>query len=287
LCVENLQPLIKDWKISVVSSAVVSNDSDRLAEYALHMSRILAYPDLDVKSALKDIDVMGEEFRRLIKKLMPLRPTQMIEQINNFLFKDKQFKANVQDYYNPLNSYLNAVLQHRCGIPITLSILYMRIAFSVNFKLYPVNFPAHFLVKHMLDDDDVEIIIDPFYGGRIMDDYSLKVLLDQFYPHQNVALTRGIVEKANVGQVLIRMLNNLKTSYYESQDLDKAEIANEMIISIDQHNPDAMRDKGLILLKRGNPLDAVKMLNLYLELDPEAEDADEILDIIKNNRTLK
>jgi regulator of sirC expression with transglutaminase-like and TPR domain len=287
LCVENLQSLIKDWKISVVSSAVLSNNSDRLAEYALHMSRILAYPDLDVNSALEDIDVMGKEFRRLIKKLMPLRPTQMIEQINNFLFKDKQFKANVQDYYNPLNSYLNVVLQHRCGIPITLSILYMRIAFSVNFKLHPVNFPAHFLIKYILDDDDVEIIIDPFYGGRIMDDYSLKALLDQFYPHQNVALTRAIVEKATVGQVLIRMLNNLKTSYYESQDLDKAEIANEMIISIDQHNPDAMRDKGLILLKRGNPIDAVKMLNLYLELDPEAEDADEILDIIRNNRTLK
>jgi regulator of sirC expression with transglutaminase-like and TPR domain len=286
LCVENLQSLIKDWKISVVSSAVLSNNSDRLAEYALHMSRILAYPDLDVNSALEDIDVMGKEFRRLIKKLMPLRPTQMIEQINNFLFKDKQFKANVQDYYNPLNSYLNVVLQHRCGIPITLSILYMRIAFSVNFKLHPVNFPAHFLIKYTLDDD-VEIIIDPFYGGRIMDDYSLKALLDQFYPHQNVALTRAIVEKATVGQVLIRMLNNLKASYYESQDLDKAEIANEMIISIDQHNPDAMRDKGLILLKRGNPIDAVKMLNLYLELDPEAEDADEILDIIRNNRTLK
>ena len=286
MCVENLQSLIKDWKISVVSSAVLSNNSDRLAEYALHMSRILAYPDLDVNSALEDIDVMGKEFRRLIKKLMPLRPTQMIEQINNFLFKDKQFKANVQDYYNPLNSYLNVVLQHRCGIPITLSILYMRIAFSVNFKLHPVNFPAHFLIKYTLDDD-VEIIIDPFYGGRIMDDYSLKALLDQFYPHQNVALTRAIVEKATVGQVLIRMLNNLKTSYYESQDLDKAEIANEMIISIDQHNPDAMRDKGLILLRRGNSTDAVKMLNLYLELDPEAEDADEILDIIRNNRTLK
>jgi regulator of sirC expression with transglutaminase-like and TPR domain len=287
LGVENLQSLIKDWKMSVVSSAVLSNNSDRLAEYALHMSRILAYPDLDVNSAVEDIDVMGEEFRLLIKNLMPLRPTQMIEQINNFLFKDKQFKANVQDYYNPLNSYLNVVLQHRCGIPITLSILYMRIAFSVNFKLHPVNFPAHFLIKYILDDNDVEIIIDPFYGGRIMDDYSLKALLDQFYPHQNVALTRAIVEKATVGQVLIRMLNNLKASYYESQDLDKAEIANEMIISIDQHNPDAMRDKGLILLRRGNSIDAVKMLNLYLELDPEAEDADEILDIIRNNRTLK
>ncbi|HJT49157.1 MAG TPA: transglutaminase-like domain-containing protein [Nitrososphaeraceae archaeon] len=285
LCVENLQSIIKDWTISVVNSAVISNNSDRLAEYALHMSRILAYPDLNVNSTLKDIDAMGEEFGGVIKKLMPLRPTQMIEQINNFLFKDKQFKANIQDYYNPLNSYLNVVLQHRCGIPITLSILYMRIAFSVNFKLHPVNFPAHFLIKHILDDN--EIIIDPFYGGRIMDDYSLKAVLDQFYPHQNVALTRAIVEKATVGQVLIRMLNNLKASYYESYDLAKAEIANEMIISIDQHNPDAMRDKGLILLKRGHPIDAVKMLNLYLELDPEAEDADEILDIIRKNRTMK
>src|SRR5918911_1138451 len=273
--------------MSVVSSAVVSNNSDRLAEYALHMSRILAYPDLDVDSALEDIDVMGEEFRRLIKKFMPLRPTQMIEQINNFLFKDKQFKANVQDYYNPLNSYLNVVLQHRSGIPITLSILYMRIAFSVNFKLYPVNFPAHFLVKYILDDDDVEIIIDPFNGGRIMDDYSLKALLQQFYPHQNIALTRAFVEKATVGQVMIRMLNNLKASYYESLDLDKAEIANEMIISIDQDNPGAIRDKGMILLKRGKPIEAVKVLNLYLELDPEAEDADEVLDIIRNNRSPK
>ena len=287
MSIENLQSLIEDWKNSVVSSVAMSNNSDRLAEYALHMSRILAYPDLHVDSALKEIDAMGGEFRQSIKKLMPLRPTQMIEQINNFLFKYKQFKSNVQDYYNPLNSYLNIVVQHRCGIPITLAILYMRIAFSVNFKLYPVNFPAHFLVKYILDDGDMEIIIDPFNGGRIMDDYSLKALLQQFYPHENIPLTRGFVEKATVGQVIIRMLNNLKASYYESLDLDKAEIANEMIISIDQDNTGAIRDKGMILLKRGKPIEAVKMLNLYLELDPEAEDADEVLDIIRNNRTTK
>jgi regulator of sirC expression with transglutaminase-like and TPR domain len=287
LSIEKLQSLIEDWKNSVVSSVAMSNNSDRLAEYALHMSRILAYPDLHVDSALKEIDAMGGEFRQSIKKLMPLRPTQMIEQINNFLFKDKQFKSNVQDYYNPLNSYLNIVVQHRCGIPITLAILYMRIAFSVNFKLYPVNFPAHFLVKYILDDGDMEIIIDPFNGGRIMDDYSLKALLQQFYPHENIPLTRGFVEKATVGQVIIRMLNNLKASYYESLDLDKAEISNEMIISIDQDNTGAIRDKGMILLKRGKPIEAVKMLNLYLELDPEAEDADEVLDIIRNNRTTK
>jgi regulator of sirC expression with transglutaminase-like and TPR domain len=287
LSINNLQSLIEDWKVSVVNSAVSSNDVDRLAEYALHLSRIVAYPALDVNITLKKIDDLGEDLKESIKQLMPLRPTQTIEKINNFLFKDMEFKANVQDYHNPLNSYLNIVLQHKFGIPITLSILYMRIAYSVNFKLYPVNFPAHFLVKHVLDDDNSEIIIDPFNGGRIMDDYALKALLDQFYPHQNIPLTRAFIEKATAVQVMIRMLNNLKASYYEAQDLDKSEIANEMIIAIDEYNPDAIRDKGMILLKRGKFIKALEMLNLYLELDPEAEDADAVLEVIRQTRSPK
>jgi len=88
-------------------------------------------------------------------------------------------------------------------------------------------------------------------------------------------------------QVMIRMLNNLKASYYEAQDLDKSEIANEMIIAIDQHNPDAIRDKGMILLKRGKSIKALEMLNLYLELDPEAEDADAVLEVIRQTRSPK
>jgi regulator of sirC expression with transglutaminase-like and TPR domain len=287
LSINNLQSLIEDWKVSVVNSAVSSNDVDRLAEYALHLSRIIAYPALDVNITLKKIDDLGQDLKESIKQLMPLRPTQTIEKINNFLFKDIGFKANVQDYHNPLNSYLNIVLQHKFGIPITLSILYMRIAYSVNFKLYPVNFPAHFLVKHVLDDDNSEIIIDPFNGGRIMDDYALKALLDQFYPHQNIPLTRAFIEKATAVQVMIRMLNNLKASYYEAQDLDKSEIANEMIIAIDEYNPDAIRDKGMILLKRGKSIKALEMLNLYLELDPEAEDADAVLEVIRQTRSPK
>jgi regulator of sirC expression with transglutaminase-like and TPR domain len=57
-----------------------------------------------------------------------------------------------------------------------------------------------------------------------------------------------------------------------------------MIIALDQYNPDAIRDKGMILLKREKLTEALEMLNLYLELDPEAQDADAILDIIRQLR---
>lgn len=284
LSINNLQPLIEDWKANVVNSLGDGNDTERLAEYALHVSRILAYPDLDVKDILDKIDAMGRELILATKKLMPLRPTQIIETINNYLFKEKEFRANLQDYYNPMNSYVNVVLEQKSGIPITLSIIYIRIAHMLKFRLHAVNFPAHFLIKHILEGDGSEIIIDPFNGGRIMDDYTMKELLDQFYPTQNIALTRAFVEKATSAQVMIRMLNNLKGSYYESQDIERAEIANEMIIAIEPHNPDAVRDKGMIFLKRNNPLKALEMLNMYLELDPEAEDADAVLDIIRQVR---
>lgn len=283
----DIKPLIEDWRSSVVTHVTSSDDTDRLAEYALHLARILAYPRLDILGLLSSIDTMGQEVALMLKKsgYMPPRPTQIIEKINDLLFNVQKFKANTDDYYNPLNSYLNVVIERKRGIPITLCILYMKVARSVNFKMYPVNFPGHFLIKHILEDNSGEIIVDPFNGGRIMDDYSLKALIEQAYPQQNIPLTHALVEKATAAQVLIRMLNNLKGSYYEAQDIDRYNIANEMVLAIDPYNPDAIRDKGIVLLKKGDPSEALKVLNSYLEINPEAEDADDVLDIIHQIRS--
>ncbi|MGA7899516.1 MAG: transglutaminase-like domain-containing protein [Nitrososphaeraceae archaeon] len=281
----DLRNIIEDWSISVANAISASDNTDDLSLYALHLSRLLAYPNLQVHHALEIIDAMGKELQISLKKRMPLRPTQIIEEINNYLFRILGFRGNEHDYFNPLNNFLNVVIERRLGIPITLSILYMRTAYLLNFKLYPVSFPAHFLVKHTLEDDDSEIIIDPYNEGRIMDDYTLKQLLDQFYPNQNIPLTKDFVRKATATQVLVRLLNNLKASYYESQDLDSTEIANEMILTLDKYNPNAVRDKGILLIKKQRPEQALEMLNLYLELDPEAEDVDVILDTIHKTRS--
>ncbi|HEV8387584.1 MAG TPA: transglutaminase-like domain-containing protein [Nitrososphaera sp.] len=282
----NIESLISDWKNSAVSEITSSDEIDRLPVHALHIARILAYPDLDVLGTLAKIESMGHQVTTMIKSSnTPRRPTLIIEKINDLLFNVEKFKANTNDYYNPLNSYLNVVLERKTGIPITLSVLYSAVAKVVGFKMYPVSFPAHFLVKHVLEDGSGEIIVDPFNGGRIMDDYSLKALLDQAFPRQNIPLTHALVEKSTPAQVVIRILNNLKGSYYESQDMQKYSLANEMILAIDQYNPEATRDKGVILLREGKSEEALKILNMYLEINPEAEDADEILGIIRQIRS--
>jgi regulator of sirC expression with transglutaminase-like and TPR domain len=282
----NRESLISDWKNSAVSEITSSDEIDNLPVYALHIARILAYPDLDVPATLARIESMGQRVAAMLKSSnTPRRPTLIIEKINELLFNVEKFKANTTDYYNPLNSYLNVVLERKTGIPITLSVLYAAVAKIVGFRMHPVSFPAHFLVKHVLEDGSGEIIVDPFNGGRIMDDYSLKSLLDQAFPRQNIPLTHALVEKSTPAQVVIRILNNLKGSYYESQDMQKYSLANEMVLAIDQYNPEATRDKGVMLLREGESKEALRILNMYLEINPEAEDADEILGIIRQIRS--
>lgn len=281
---KNIQTALNDWHKNVVSEMKI-NDPSKLAEYALQISRIVAYDHLVIKDELSKIDEIGKKIVRSMKNSSEIRPTQLIEKINHQLYKIENFKGNQDDYYNPSNSLLNIVIKRKTGNPITLSILYIQLAHSVNFRLYPVNFPSHFMVKHVLDDEENEIIIDPFNEGRIMDDYSLKELLDHFYPKMNIALTRKLVDKASNHDVIIRMLNNLKTSFFECQDLYNAELVNEMILDINNDDQHSLRDKGMIFLHKKRYEQALEFFNLYLERFPEANDVDNILELIRKIKT--
>jgi len=281
---KKIETALKDWHSSVVSKMAI-NDPSKLAEYALQISRIVAYDNLVIDDELSKIGDIGRKIAKSVKNSSEFRPTQLIEKINHQLYKVENFKGNRDDYYNPSNSLLNTVIKRRTGNPITLSILYIQLANSLNFTLYPVNFPSHFMVKYVLDDEENEIIIDPFNEGRIMDDYSLKELLDHFYPKMNIALTRKLVAKASNPDVIIRMLNNLKTSFFECQDMDSAELVNEMILNINRDDQHSLRDKGMVFLHKKSYSQALEFFNLYLEKFPEANDVDTILELIRKIKT--
>ena len=276
---EKIQKALFDWNKSVVKD-LASDDVCRLPEYALQLSRIIAFPELDVRNEISKIDQIGLKIRKTLENFSQSRPTQIIERINDQLYRKEKFRPNRDDYYNPSNSFLNVVIRRKIGIPITLSILYMRVADSLDFKLVPVSFPSHFLIKYILEGES-EIIIDPYNEGRIMDDYSLKQLLDQTAPRLSVALTRDFVARASVTKVMIRMLNNLKTSYFECQDIDKAELVNEMILHIHSNDQYGLRDKGMIMLKRKYQQEALELFNQYIEKYPEADDIDPILELVR------
>ena len=96
----------------------MKEDTRKLAEYSLHVSRILAYPELNIGSISRQIDGLGDELSQKVRDPKRLRPTQLIEELNDFFFNKVKFKPNANDYYNPANNYLNIVLERKTGIPI-------------------------------------------------------------------------------------------------------------------------------------------------------------------------
>lgn len=278
---------LKDWKETVIDKVQENDDIIKITEYVLHIARIIDYPDLKVSDYMNMMNEMGKELKSQIKNAKSMRPTHIIEKLNEFFFDDKKFQPNTSDYYNPINNYLNIVLEKRTGIPITLSLIYIHLASYMDFKLHPVNFPSHFLVKYVLDEDtDESIVIDTFNKGRIMDDHILQDLLNKAYPRSTISLSNNLMKKTNSSQILIRVLNNLKNGYMEVDDLNKIMKINEMILSLDSSSSEALRDKGIILYKNKKYQQALEILYNYIDLNPEADDIDRILELVKQIRNM-
>ena len=60
--------------------------------------------------------------------------------------RNSDFTAIEEDYYNPVNSCLNHVLERRTGIPVTLSVMYMEIARRLPMPVYRHRAPRHFVL---------------------------------------------------------------------------------------------------------------------------------------------
>ena len=79
---------------------------------------------------------------------------ERVGRLNRFLFLDERFSGNRGNYYDPRNSYLNEVIDRRCGIPITLSVVYMAIADRLGldarrpFKLHEPQIGGFWIVRH-------------------------------------------------------------------------------------------------------------------------------------------
>lgn len=278
---------LEDWKKTVIDKVQENDDIVNITEHVLHIARIIDYPNLKISEYMNMMNEMGKELTGQIKNTKGMRPTHVIEKLNDFFFDDKKFQPNISDYYNPVNNYLNIVLEKRTGIPITLSLIYIHLASYMDFKLHPVNFPSHFLVKYILDEDsDESIVIDPFNKGRIMDDYVLQDLLNKAYPRSTISLSNDLLKKANSLQITIRVLNNLKNGYMEVDDLNKIMKINEMILSLDSTSSEALRDKGIILYRNKEYEQALEILYKYIDLNPEASDIDRILELVKQIRNL-
>ena len=267
---ERVVSLVSEWK------SYVNSENYNLIEKCLKLVQILEYPELDISKEIEKIKELGIRFRNRITESK--NPTYVISLLNEFLFDVEEFQGDLDDYYNPKNNFLNYVLEKRSGIPITLSILYTEIAKYAGLDLKIVGFPSHVIAKYK-----EEMIVDPFNRGRLLELEDLQEILYQNYG-DSVEFEAEYLDEISNEKIIIRMLRNLKNSYIDSFAYKMAMRCNQMILGMMPDSPDEIRDFGILEEKLQNYENAIKFLNKYLEMEPNAEDVDFVLELIREMR---
>jgi regulator of sirC expression with transglutaminase-like and TPR domain len=257
------------------AALVGDDDSLPLLEAAASIAQD-EYPDLDVQQVLGDVDQLLARARRRCGDVTD--PLQRLRVLNQFFFRDMGFGGNVNNYYDPDNSYLNVVLRTRRGIPIALAVLWLELAQGLGLKARGINFPGHFMVKVNLPNG--QAVIDPFTGQSL----SREDLSERLEPYKR---RNGLVDDFDVPvglylqaatprDILARMLRNLKEVHRTQEDwLRLIAVLDRLLILL----PDAWteyRDRGLAGAEMGDNRLAVADLDTYLAQTDDALDRDAI-----------
>jgi regulator of sirC expression with transglutaminase-like and TPR domain len=255
------------------SSLVQSDEHFPLLEAAVSLAQD-EYPDLDVQQVLGDVD----QLLARIKRRLPADASalQKLRLLNQFFFHDLNFGGNVNDYYDPDNSYLNAVLRTRRGIPITLAVLWLELAAGLGLNARGVAFPGHFMVKVNLPKG--QVVIDPFSGQSL----SREELAERLEPFRQRNVTAddfevpiGLYLKSSPPrEIITRMLRNLKDIHKTQEDLPRLLAVMDRLIVLQPEGWTEYRDRALVWAALGDEEHAVADLETYLTHAEDALDID-------------
>ena len=248
-----------------------------LAQAALAIAAT-EYAGLDPAPWLESLDRLAAR----VEASPELSALANIAAINKVLFDEENFSGNDEEYDDPRNSYLNDVLKRKKGIPITLSVVYTEVARRRGLPLVGVGFPGHFLVKY--PGPPAEIVIDPYHRGTVLAPADCTALLSEHFGPE-AELKPEYLAAATKKQILSRMLNNLKGSYYRRNNYLKVLTMIELALATREDVLANVRDRGMVYFAMRRYSDAVRELKIYLKLagkhDPEVQEVLQMLGRIK------
>lgn len=231
-------------------------------------------PALDIERYLARIDTIEDAVRAILPGAPKL--VESVQAINRHLIGTEGFRGNTDNYADVRNSFLNEVLDRKLGIPITLSVLYIEIGLRLGLEVRGVSFPGHFLVRFGAAGQ--VIVIDPFFGGLILNQADLVERMRRFVPEQEQARASLVHVLRGVGKVeiLARMLRNLREIYAGQAALGSALTAADQIVMLTPQDPIAVRERGDLYVRLEVPHAAAADYRKYLEMAPDAPDADNV-----------
>jgi regulator of sirC expression with transglutaminase-like and TPR domain len=236
---------------------------------ALLVSALLQ-PELDPDLHLRRLESLTIAAVSAVDRGAPL--TERIRALNRFLYLQEGFVGNLDDYYDPRNSFLDQVLERRTGIPITLALVYVEVARQVGIPAFGVGFPGHFLVR--VGQGDTTLVLDPFAQGASLGEEDLDQRLAEVYGEGALTIRANpaLLRAATRRETLVRILANLKAIYVRRGEMDRALTAVDAILTLTPDSADDLRDRGLLYRELGYAPAAAADLRRFVEVSDNGEE---------------
>ena len=233
-----------------------------------------AHPAMDLSAPQLAMD----KFANTMKQRIHADASQIkkLQLLNHFFFQELGFAGNVNNYYDPDNSYLHCVINTRRGIPISLAIVYMELAHQIGLPVSGISFPGHFLMKLTVASGD--IVIDPLTGASL----SHEQLEERLEPYLRTSPSQGrekkislhaYLQNAHPHEILARLLRNLKIIFTQAQQWERLLKLQQRLLILLPNDPIELRDRGAAYAHLDCPQAALDDIENYLTQRPHAQDA--------------
>lgn len=219
---------------------------------------------LDIDAYLAKLDALAERFETSSRPAASLGIS--VSSLIDFIHKEEGFGGNLQNYYDPDNSYLNRVIDTRRGIPISLALIHIGIGYRLELPVGGISFPGHFLVRY---GREKQLIIDPF-SGRLLSETDCMTLLRQLTGPRAKIKPEHFTLATNK-DVLIRILDNLKQIFWRKKSWENSKACIERQLLLRPEITELSVQLGAVYEMQG---DLISARTMYADVLHECQDDD-------------
>jgi regulator of sirC expression with transglutaminase-like and TPR domain len=228
------------------------------------------------------VDRQLQSYVEAVRKRVRGQQTQAIlAHLHDVLFEEGGLCGNTEDYYNPANSYLPAVLSTKRGLPITLSLVYKIVAERLGLRTWGVGLPGHFLVAVEERPEQV-LLIDAFSAGRVLTHEEAHERLQELFGAE-MEWTSDMLKPASNRHWLTRILQTLLHIFGSNRQYADVAAILEMEMVLWPNQGHLQRDLALVLARIGMSRPASVWLDTYRRNnpdDPQRTDLKQLLDVL-------
>ncbi len=230
-------------------------------------------PDLEPAPTFAILDALAERVR--IRLDVGDAQTHVIERLHDVLYRETGFRApTAAEFHDPRNSLLDLVAWRRIGLPISLAIVELEVAWRIGLPLIGIGLPGHFIIGA-----PGGALIDPAGDGRRLTPDDCQALIKRSVG-DGVLFHSRMLRPTGKRETLSRVLRNLRSANLAARDWPAALGSVEMLAVVEPTDPDHVRDRGLLLGRMGRFGEAIDALGRYLGERPDGRDAGDVRQVM-------